>query len=524
MYTANIGNEVKTNLSDAIAHPKKRGRPPKVSTDTELNQAPAFADAPQTKQFSLAFFKKLDNELDIFKSTFKGYSEKDIDNIINNPQNYQNQIVDLSRFFYRSSGFYQRVIDYFSSMAKYNWMVNTEVKNDGFYSVQQQQLSKNYLDFINQVNKIKIEQDLPKILKTVFLEDAVFGYFLETDLETTIYYLPSSWCAVRKKISSVLMYGINTRSVPQADLEKLPKELQKVLRGSADIDGYVYPEPSKSFLIKYNSDLSFLYPPFFSLLKCIVDINDYKLLNKVKTEQDNYNLLSFEIPIDDKEQDSARITGEFLQPFMNSNLANVPKNTGVIVSPVKVTPIDFKTNGTAERDKVRDSISQFYDESGVSQSILASSTSGAELKLSIKSDMTEVFKLYRQIEQLINLKMQLLGINYPSYNFVFSLLDITCYNEDEFAEKQLKFSQASIPNKMKLLSSLGVNPAQLFGNEYMENIVFNLGETWTVLKSSYTQSGETDGGKPSNESQGKGLSKEGEQSVESDANNPDNRI
>jgi hypothetical protein len=88
----------------------------------------------------------------------------------------------------------------------------------------------------------------------------------------------------------------------------------------------------------------------------------------------------------------------------------------------------------------------------------------------------------------------------------------------------LKLTQVSCPNKFELMGITGVNPARVLGNEFLENTVFKLGSTWTVLQSSYTTSN-TDSNNVGSPAVSDGdLSPSGEQTRENDTNNPENRI
>ena len=201
----------------------------------------------------------------------------------------------------------------------------------------------------------------------------------------------------------------------------------------------------------------------------------------------------------------------------------VPDSIGVFPSPMDVSSIQFRSD-QAERDKVSDATGQLYAEAGVSQALLSGSTSGSELETAIRADSGELFRLYRQIERAVNLLLKLRGLSvFPAYRFVFTMLNTTIFNEKDVVERELKLAQASIPNKLRLTAACGINPAALLGNMTVENRILKLGEDWTVLKTSSTQSKEEkQNGRPAKEPDG--LSPSGERTRENGTNDPANRV
>ena len=502
-----------------------------ISENLEFSEISEKEDEETAKRLDAykKFFSRLKYELPEFKkilNQIKSYTFQDIQNIINYPERYQFQLIDLSNYMYRRSGFYSGVVDYYVNMAMYCWTVDTEVLTEKFYKTKSEILARNFKLFSGEVSKLNLESELHNVLKRVFLEDACFAYFIDTDMGSFLYYLPSNWCSVRKIFNGVPIYGINTDLVSQNDVLKLPTEIQDLLsqKTTSSQDPYVYPPPDKSFCIKYNSHFTYLYPPLFHLLKNVLDIDDYKDLSKARTESENYNLLGAEIPIDDTKLDTLMLTEEIVRPVINTARNILPDAFGVIPSPLKLNPIQWRSNATAERNRVNDAVGMFFDEAGVPKDIFSSASSGAAIKLAIENDATVVYKLYRQIEQIVNLKMMLSKYRYSSHRFVFKLLDVNYFNCIDRANLELRKAQSSLPNKLTLAAVNGTNPSRLLGNEYIENVVLNLGSSWTVLKSSHTQGTDVDeSGRPTNDELGVGLSESGEQTLDSDSNNPDSR-
>lgn len=462
-------------------------------------------------------------EGDLEDQTINGFTKEQISNMAATPEKYQSQLVDLSNYMYRSSGYYKGVANYYINMALYRWTVDTEVLSAEFYKTNPEEIKQKYFEVIGNISKLNLQSEISKIFKRVFLEDCCYGYLIETETNTFVYYLPSNKCAIKKAYDDVYGFGIKASSYSEKQLLNLPKELQTLIKSAkTKNETWALVPPDKSVCIKYNENFTYVFPPLFTLLSSISDINDYKALAKRKSENENYNLLSFEIPTAEDDDDHLRLTDPTVLPFIQMARNIAPKGFGILPTPMKVTPIQFKSNN-AERDKVRDAITQFYGEAAVPEAMMGSSTSGSELKQAIQNDSSEIYRIYRQIEQMVNLKMMILGYVFATYRLKFQMLDITIYNKDEFIAAELKDAQASIPNKSRLCAAKGITPDKMFGNAYIENVVLSLGSDWTVLKSSYTTTQESDTvGAPTKEDGDKSIITEIGDS--NDSNDPDNRV
>lgn len=479
-----------------------------------------------TEKFTRQLFSMLSYEGDLEDQTINGFTKEQIVNMAATPEKYQSQLVDLSNYMYRSSGYYKGVANYYINMALYRWTVDTEVLSSEFYKTNPEEIKQKYFEFIGNISKLNLQSEISKIFKRVFLEDCCYGYLVETDTNTFIYYLPSNKCAIKKTYDGIYGFGIKASSYSEKQLLNLPKELQSLIKSAkTKNETWAMVPPDKSVCIKYNENFTYVFPPLFTLLTSISDINDYKALAKRKSENENYNLLSFEIPTDDNDDDHLRLTDPTVLPFIQMARNIAPKGFGILPTPMKVTPIQFKSNN-AERDKVRDAITQFYGEAAVPEAMMGSSTSGSELKQAIQNDSSEIYRIYRQIEQIVNLKMMILGFVFLSYRLKFQMLDITIYNKEDFIAAELKDAQASLPNKSRLCAAKGITPDKMFGNAYVENNILALGSDWTVLQTSYTTSGDntgdSSGGAPAKSEDS--ISSITEIGNKNDSNDPDNRV
>lgn len=485
----------------------------------------------KSNTFDFSALKRLSLQELTYKGAFKynricGFTRRQIQNMVQYPEQYGSQIIRLSNYIIRKSGYYKRLIEYFVNMGVINWTIDTEVKDIGIMKVNPNTLRSNYIKYTAQCNKFKIENRITDILRKMFVEDACFGFITENDVEAPIFFIDPKYCVVRGIVSgNVFKYAINRSLLTSDYFSSLPSDLQKLLESSREtsLNNLVDIPNEKSLCLKYNTDFEYLHPPFFGLISEILSIDDFKDLAKAKTEADAYKILYFKIPTTDEGQ--IAMGDEIVIPFITMAKEIVPETFGVIPTPMDLQLLESKSTTSDDTNKVEQAVENYYGEAGVSKALISSASSGSELKLSMKVDSSDLYRIYRQIESWMDLQLKLRGHIYKSYQFVYRILPTTIFDINDYIDTQLKLAQASVPNKGTLAAANGINTAKMIGNTLMENtVLFDIFDSWNPLKSSYTQSG-TEGeksGRP--ELDDTELSPQGEQTRQNDGNLEGNRI
>lgn len=441
------------------------------------------------------------------------------------PERYGSHIVRLSRYMYLKSGYYKRLIDYFANSAILNWTIDTEIKQDKMFTTNPKTFKKNYINYTAQVNKFKLDNRVTDIFKRLFIDDACFGFVTENDIDASIFLLEPDFCKIEKLTNgSIYQFSVNRSLIDVNVFKTLPEELQILIEQSKEVslDNRVMIPYENSFCIKYNDDFTYLYPCFFSLISELLNIDDIKDLVKAKSEADAYKLIYFKIPTNDEDQIS--MGDELISKFVEMACAILPDRFGVIPSPMDLQLIESKSTISDDKNKVEQAVDNYYGEAGVSKALISSASSGSELKLSMKVDSSDIYRIYRQIELWVDLQMKLRGYIYNDYQFVYRILPTTVFDIDDYADRQLKLAQASLPVKGNLLSAMGINTAKMLGNSFTEQIFKeDVFDKWEVLKTSYTTAGDnSEGGAPMKDETE--ISKTTENTHDNDGNDPDNRI
>lgn len=478
------------------------------------------------QNYNLAAFKRLVLAELIYNgaatpSSICGYDKKAIRQMCEYPHRCGRSLLRLSNYMYLQSGFFRRIVDYYVNMALYRWTVDTEIRNDAFEQVSAEKLKKSLFRFAGAVNALRLEDELSNILRRIYLNDACYGYIVESADEPFVHYFDPEICEINQQVNGNWNFRIRPTALKRRDRPTYPPELQALIQSARDGLGYVQIPPERSFCVKYFDLFPFAFPPFFHLIADILDVDDYKTLNKAKAEQEAYRLLAMSIPLD---SDNQPALGEnYVTAFSEIAKAVVPPSIGILPSPMKVEAIQFQS-GEAKRDNVEDAIKQLMSEAGVSPAIAGGGTSGSEVRMGITADEGDLFRLYAKISKWINFHLRLngKGVSGGAYTFSVRLLNITTFSEKDVIERELSLAQASLPNKLTLCASAGMNPARLFGNQFVENDILLLGDKWRPLQTSHTQSGGAKAGRP--ESPDSAIANVTETQRDNGSNKTENRL
>ena len=194
----------------------------------------------ESPTFNLYSLKRLCLSELSYKGAFKynkicGFTRRQIINMVQNPERYGNHIIRLSRYMYLKSGYYKRLVDYFVNMAVINWTVDMSTKQSNSYTTNPKTIRQNYFKYVAQVNKFKLDNRITDIVRRLFIEDACFGYVVENEIETSIYWLDPLYCEIKRNIGgNVFGFAVN-RSLVNSDIyETFPTELQELLEKSKE--------------------------------------------------------------------------------------------------------------------------------------------------------------------------------------------------------------------------------------------------------------------------------------------------
>lgn len=502
---------------------------PTYQADKQSFENFVSTDNEGKKKFDFAAFKRLvlselsyNNCFDENKNTCLGFTRKEIVAMAEHPERHGKKILRLSDYMYLKSGYYKRLIDYFVNQAIVNYTVDTRITSPSMMEVKPDKIKKDYIKFIAQCEKFNLGNEIHNILKRLYKNDVCYAFLVENKTEVSYYYLDPMICNISSLVNgNVYEFYINKRQINQAKYNDLPIELQTLIDTSVDEKGRVYVPFEQSLCLKYNNDFLFAYPPFLMMIADILLIDEYKDLAKAQSINDAYKILTMKIPTKDGE---ITLDDTLISTFVSIVLNTVQNNIGVITTPFDTATEEFSSSNADDRDTVSDAISWAFKNVGVSEALMSGASNGSELKLSVTNDSADIFRIYRMIEDWVSLQMKLRGFNSNNYEFIYKIMDMTVFNRDDLRSTELQMAQNGLPNKGRLCAVNGISPAVMLGNSIIENQVLgDIFDSWQPMKTSYTQSSNSDdeGGRPMKDDGD--LTESGENTRNNNTNDPDNR-
>lgn len=458
---------------------------------------------------------------------YRKYPKERIVSFLEAPQRNEREIRELSNFLYIISSHYRRLVDYFSNIMKYNYVVIPTFYNDQkITDINIDDYRICYQNMIRECDKYNLKQESKKMIKTAIREGIFYGLYYETDDSFYIKPINPHYAKVSHIEDGTFVFSFDLAyfSGKENLLANYDKEFENAYykykgkngkQGNRSLKWY---RPSNGICIKNDdTDPVYSFPYFTGLLMDLYDIDDYKMIQKAKSENDNFKALSLKMETDD--DGIPKMDYDLAMKYYSQIAANVADGVGVLLSPFNIDDFSFAASSTAERDKVTDTIDKYWYGAGISPLMMGSSkaTSSSSLLLSTKSDEAISYSLMEQIARFFNKKIK--NMNFP-FGFKIEFTDQSIFNEKESVEKYSKAAQYGVSgSKIQYATALGFSPSDLIGMAFLEDHILKLGtDMFNIpLISSHTTTSE-EVGRPTNDDNNKSLTDSGEQTKETDQN------
>lgn len=431
------------------------------------------------------------------RAYLKNYKQSEVREIIENYKTEANQVKlrDISRTLWAKSPQYQRLLEYFSGMAIFSYVV-TPIKD--IRSLNKAKVLKQYTEIGELLRMMNIKHEMKKVLEIAFKEDVFYGYIHKDSKSFHIQEMDSSICKISSIESGVFNYSINMSAYLKDErlLIGLPNEIQVKYRQwkalyntNRKISVWVELDAENTICIKVNDEVREIFPPFAGSFDAIFDIEGFKRLRKDKEELGNYMIITQKLPIrtDTENNNDFLIDENMFKYFHNMASDTVPDNVGVITSPMEIESVKFDQD-RADRDGVAKAERDYWSSTGASQLLFNADKSTSQgLLLSVKTDEEIVFGVLTQIETWIN---RYLGFKFKDLMFNSTILPVTRINQEAMVKMYLESASYGVPVKSHLNASIGLQPIETMNMAYLENDLLKMHEEFIPLMNSHTMSGD----------------------------------
>ena len=392
---------------------------------------------------------------------------------------------DISNYFYKISGIYQRLCRYMAYMYRYDWVVTP------YYSKQMKhdKLLDGFHKVLAYLDKFEAKKFFGNVALKVVKNGCYYGYLIAQNGTVVVQELPVKYCRSRFAVNGQPAIEFNmkyfndmfTDAEQRARMLKVfPSEFEKGYRlyrqGKLKPD---FPgDESGWYLLEVGSVIKFNlndddFPPFIAVIPAIIDLDAAQDLDRRKMQQQLLKIIIQKMPID-KNGDLVFDVDE-AQQLHNNAVQMLSKAIGidVLTTFADVDVADMADNSTASTldglEKVERTV---YNEAGVSQ--MQFNTDGnIALEKSILNDEASMWNLIQQFETFLNTLLTPYNRSPKKVIYRAQILPTTIYNYKDLAKQYKEHTQLGY-SKMLPQIALGQAQSAILATAYFENDVLDL--------------------------------------------------
>ena len=109
-------------------------------------------------------------------------------------------LCDISRFYYKYSGIYERTANFFATLYRYDWYTVPEIYDD---TVKQEKVLKDFSTMLNLLDDSYIQKMCGEIALTVIVDGCYYGYIADVKGKIILQQLPTEYCRVRYYVDNM---------------------------------------------------------------------------------------------------------------------------------------------------------------------------------------------------------------------------------------------------------------------------------------------------------------------------------
>ena len=409
---------------------------------------------------------------------------------------------EISDFFFRTSGIYQRLCRHFASLYRYDWMITPYKHSD---KVTNENIIDQWNKILFQFDNLQIKELLNDIALQVIKYGCYYGYVIQSKDSIQIQELNPNYCRSRFNIKGKPTVEFNMKyfddyykdPVYRARIvNAFPKDFQKGYQlhkesklppmFSGDQKGWYLLEPD--CVVKFNLDKAD-YPFFISTIPHILDLDEAQELDRKKMAQQLLKIIIQKMPTD-KNGDLIFDVDE-AKELHNNAVRMLKKAIGidVLTTFAEVDVADMSDrNASASVDELEKVERTAYNESGSAQNLF-NPEGNIALEKSILNDEAALYMLVLQFQSFLNTLLKPFNGNSKKLYFRAVILPTTVYNYKEMAK--LYKEQMSLGfSKVMAQVALGHSQSFILANAKFENDVLDLVNLFVPPMSSNTTNAE----------------------------------
>ena len=406
---------------------------------------------------------------------------------------------DISNFFYRTSGIYNRLCRYMAYLYKYDWFITPyENESSGLLDDQlptikeRDKMFSHFMKTLQFFDNSEIKRVFGEIALKVIKFGCYYGYLVPNAKRFLLQELPAKYCRSRYTVDGRPAVEFNMKffdevytdvNQRQRILKLFPAEFRKGYNAyhNGKLPGDFQGDTAGWYLLDINSTVKFNingedFPAFISVIPAIIDLDAAQELDRKKMAQKLLKIIIQKMPLD-KNGDLIFDVDE-AQALHNNAVTMLDKaiGTDVLTTFADVSVADMADKSTTttidELAKVERTV---YNEAGVSQ-LQFNSDGNTALNNSILNDEASMYNLVAQFEAFLNFLLEK-GFNRSPKKCYYKaqILCTTIYNYKEMSKMYKEHTQLGFSKILPQLA-LGHSQSSIYATAYFENNVMKLQE------------------------------------------------
>lgn len=421
---------------------------------------------------NLTFAKSSVDYKKVKSNTIKKYTIDQVIKALEDPVKNYKTLQETSLYLSSISMTYRRLLENFSSMVNYSFMLKPTVAL--ITKKNKSNALKNYYDSAGLIEKID-PKNFKWMSKVLWEVGELYLYEIEDKNGIVYKRMPEQICRISSVVgNSISLYSIDLSTLSNKDLlATMPPEVQslyerftkKQIKDEELVDGKWY-ELTKN-AVAFNAVDSFMvkgYPLLSPLFPSLMALEESNRRVTSDEEVDNLKIIHMQYEVD--EEGNAKIDPMLITQFHNSVKENLPDGCCVSTNPLKMNVYNTKNSqqSTNYRKEIGDIV---YSSVGSSRELFnGERNSNMAIEMSTKSDEIFALTVAKLFENYVNYK---LNINKKTSYYQSKLLPITYYNEEDYQRRcETSLSFAGAGNMLRYMASLGYTPLEAMAQLQIE--------------------------------------------------------
>lgn len=410
----------------------------------------------------------------------------------------------VSNYFYKTSGLYQKVCNYFAFLYRYDWYVVPEIIDE---NIKADKVLKDFIKILNYLDDSHIKQLCGEIALEVIKNGAYYGYIVPSEKSLILQQLPVAYCRSRYKIGTIPAVEFNMKYFDDAFkdvnyrmkvLKLFPQEFAKGYRlykqnklqpdFQGDVGCWYLLDPESTIKFSfYNGQYDI--PIFVNAIPSIIDLDQAQDLDRRKQMQKLLKILVQKLPRD--KNGDLIFDVEEAQDLHNNAVQMLKRAVGVdvLTTFADVDALDMSDkNTTTTTDDLAKVERTVYNALGISQNLF-NTDGNLSLQKSIQQDESSVRNLLLQFHIFFDRIVDKKNTQRKKYKFQLYMLETTQYNYQDLSKMYKEQVQLGY-SKMLPQIALGHSQSSILNTAYFENEILKLHEIMIPNLMSSTMSSE----------------------------------